>query len=105
MLDHQDGIADVAQAAQRADEPRVVALVQADRWLVEDVTHADESRADLSCKSNALRFSAGKRAGFSIKCQVSQTDIDHEAKPRANFFDDGLGDDGFFFAEAKVCEE
>ena len=35
MLDHQHGVADVAQALQRLEQARVVALVQADRRLVE----------------------------------------------------------------------
>ena len=47
VLDDEHGVAEVAQALERADELRVVALVQADRRLVEDVEHADERRADL----------------------------------------------------------
>ena len=43
VLDHDDGVADVAQALERADEPRVVALVQADRRLVEHVADADQA--------------------------------------------------------------
>src|SRR6185369_17162024 len=35
MLDHEDAVAEVAQAAQRTDEPQIVALVQAYGWLVE----------------------------------------------------------------------
>ena len=48
VLDHEHGVAEVAQAHQRVDEPVVVALVQADRRLVEHVEHADEARADLA---------------------------------------------------------
>ena len=47
VLDDDDRVADVAQPLERADQARVVALVQADRRLVEDVEHADELRADL----------------------------------------------------------
>ena len=42
VLDHDHAVADVAQAVKRADEPRVVALVQADRRLIEHVADADE---------------------------------------------------------------
>jgi len=47
VLDDKDGVADVAEAPERVDQSRVVALVEADRRLVEDVEDADELRADL----------------------------------------------------------
>ena len=47
VLDHDHGVALVAQALERVDETVVVALVQADGGLVEDVEHAHEARADL----------------------------------------------------------
>jgi len=43
VLHDEDGVADVAHADERADEPRVVALVQADRRLVEDVEDAHQT--------------------------------------------------------------
>ncbi len=42
VLDDEHGVAEVAQPLERADQPAVVALVEADRRLVEDVEHADE---------------------------------------------------------------
>ena len=42
VLDHEHGVAEVAQPLERADQLAVVALVEADRRLVEDVEHADE---------------------------------------------------------------
>ena len=42
VLDDNDGIAQVAQLLQRTDEAVVVALVQSDGGLVEDVEHIDE---------------------------------------------------------------
>ena len=50
VLDDDDGVAEVAQAAQRLEQPRVVALVEANRRLVEDVEHAGEARADLAAR-------------------------------------------------------
>ena len=47
VLDDEHGVAQVAQALERPDQLRVVALVQPDRGLVEDVEDADELRADL----------------------------------------------------------
>ena len=42
VLDHEHRVADVAQSLERPDQPLVVALVQPDRRLVEDVQHAHE---------------------------------------------------------------
>jgi hypothetical protein len=44
-------------------QPSVVALVQADGRLVENVQHADETRPDLRRQANALRLAAGQRLG------------------------------------------
>ena len=58
VLDHEHGVAEVAQPLQRRDQPLVVALVQADRRLVEDVEHAHERRADLGRQPDPLRLAA-----------------------------------------------
>ena len=58
MLDHDHGIAEVAQPLQRLQQPRVVALVQADRGLVQHVEHAGQPRADLRGEADALAFAA-----------------------------------------------
>ena len=63
VLDDEHGVAEVAQPHQRVDEPAVVALVQADRRLVEHVQHADEAGADLAGEADALRLAAGQGAG------------------------------------------
>ncbi len=60
VLDHDHGVAEVAQPAQRLEQPRVVALVQADRRLVEHVEHAGEAGADLRGEPDALALAAGQ---------------------------------------------
>ena len=47
VLHHDHGIAEIAQPLERFQQPRIVALVQPDRRLVEHVEHAREPRADL----------------------------------------------------------
>ena len=47
VLDDNDRIAEVAQPLQRPQETPVVALVQPDRRLVEDIEHSGQPRADL----------------------------------------------------------
>jgi len=67
VLDHDHGIAEIAQLTQRFKEPFVVALMEADARFVEDVEDAGELRADLRCQADALRLAAGKRAAFAIE--------------------------------------
>ena len=62
VLDDDDGVAEVAQPLERADQPGVVALVEADRGLVEDVEDADELRADLRREPEPLRLAARERS-------------------------------------------
>ena len=62
VLDDDQRVAEVAQPHQRVDQPPVVALVQADRRLVEDVEHPDQAAADLRGQPDALRLAAGERA-------------------------------------------
>ena len=62
VLHHDHGVAEVAEADHGVDEAAVVALVQPDRRLVEDVEHADEPAPDLRRQPDALRLAAGQRA-------------------------------------------
>ena len=62
VLDDDHRVAEVAQPHERLDQPLVVALVQADRRLVEHVQHADEPAADLRREPDALRLAARERA-------------------------------------------
>ena len=64
VLDHDHGIPEIAQPAQRGDEPVIVALVQADARLVEHVKAAGEPGADLRGEADALRFAAARACRF-----------------------------------------
>ena len=66
VLDDDHRIAEVAQPRVSLDESGVVARVQADGRLVEDVEHPDEAAADLAREADALSLAArqrGRRAG------------------------------------------
>ena len=65
VLDHDQRVAEVPEPHEGVDESPVVALVQADRRLVEDVQHPDEAAADLGREPDALRFAPGEGAGGS----------------------------------------
>ena len=67
VLDDDHGVAEVAQPHHRVDQALVVALVQADRRLVEHVEHADEAAADLRRQPDALRLAAGERGRRAVE--------------------------------------
>ena len=75
VLDHQHGVAEVAQPLQRRQQAVVVALVQADRGLVQHVEHAGQAGADLGGQADALALAARQRAGAARQGQVVQPDI------------------------------
>ena len=54
MFHHQNGVAEVAQPPQRAQQAFVVALVQADRGFVQHIQHAGQAGADLAGQADAL---------------------------------------------------
>ena len=77
---------------QRFQEPRIVALVQPDRGLVEHVEHAGQAGADLRGEPDALALAAGQRAGGARQRQIIEPDIDQKFQPRADFLEDAHGD-------------
>ena len=81
VLDHDHGVAEVAQALQGRDQLRVVALVQADRGLVEDVEDADQARADLGREPDPLRLAARERPRRPGQVQVADADVVEEGEP------------------------
>ena len=87
VLDHDQRVAEVAQPHQRGDQPGVVALVQPDRRLVEDVEDAHQARADLGRQSDALRLAAGERSRGAVQGQVVEPNIHQEVQPRADLLE------------------
>ena len=54
MFHHDHAVAHVAQSLQRIQQPVVIALVQADGWLVQHIHHAGQAGADLAGQADAL---------------------------------------------------
>ena len=54
VFDDDDRITQIAQFLEGADEAFVVALVQADAGLVEDIEHVHQLRSDLRGETDAL---------------------------------------------------
>ena len=92
VLDHDQRVAEVLEAHQRLDQPVVVALVQPDRRLVEDVEHADEAGADLRRQPDALRLAAGQRARGPVEREVVEADVEQEVEALLDLLQHPLGD-------------
>ena len=92
VLDDDHRVADVAQPLQRLEQPRIVALVQPDRGLVEHVEHAGQPRADLRRQPDALALAARQRARVARQRQVVEPDVVEEAEPLADLLEDALAD-------------
>src|SRR5439155_1264036 len=83
---------DAAQLAEGGEEPRVVALMEADRRLIQDVEHAHQLRADLRREPDALALAAGERRRAAVERQVIEPDVDQEAEARQDLFHDRARD-------------
>src|SRR6266478_7671885 len=52
MLDHEDGISEIAQILQRGEKTAVVAVMQGAGRVVEDVEDAAQLGTDLRCEAD-----------------------------------------------------
>ena len=105
VLDHEHGVAEVAQPLERADEPVVVPLVQSDRRLVEDVEHAHELRADLRRQAKPLRLAAGERLRRPVELEVADADVREEREPLADLLHDAMPDELLGRRQVELVEE
>ncbi len=84
------------------DQAHVVALMEADGGLVENVEHAAQARADLCGEADALAFAAGERGGVAIEREVVQADGAEELEALDDFAADAFGDEGFARGEVEI---
>ena len=92
VLDDDHRVADVAQLAQGGEQAVVVALVQADRRLVEHVHDAGQAGADLRGQADALRLAARERFRRAVEREVVEADVDQELQAAGDFLEDLFGD-------------
>ena len=100
VLDHHEGVAEVGKFAQRFEQSGVVALVQPDGGLVQDVHHAGQPGADLRGQADALAFAAGQRVRLAVQREVVQANAVEEAEPGFDFLEDLAADE-----EAALVED
>src|SRR5918994_3389917 len=87
MLHDDDRIPQIPEPAKRCQQALVVALMQPDARLIEDVEDAYETRADLSSEADALGLSAGQRCSGSPQSEVVETNVAQKSKSVDNFLE------------------
>ena len=105
MFHDDDGIAQVAQAVQGLDQLLVVALVEADAGLVEDVEDAHEAGAYLGGQTDALALAPRQRTRLAVEGEVADADVVEELQPLPNLLDDAAADELFGLGELQLTEE
>ncbi len=69
VLDHDHGVAEIAELLEGLDQALVVPVVETDARLVEDVEDSHELRPDLSGEPQPLRLAA-RRASTALRSSV-----------------------------------
>ena len=88
VFDHNDRVAEIAQAVKDADEAFGVARMKADARFVEDIQCVHEARAEAGCEIHALGFATGERARWTVERKIAKTHIDQVAESSADFVED-----------------
>src|SRR3954453_2955527 len=99
VLDDNHRVAEIAEPCEGREQGAIVALVQANRRLIEHVQHAGEVRADLRGEADTLPFAARQRRGASAKCQIPDADVVQEMQPIANLTQNARGDQSLAFGQ------
>src|SRR4029077_11341320 len=94
VLYDEHHVPDVAQLLERREQARVVALVQADRRLVEDIEDPHQPAADLRREPDALRLAPRQGVRGPAQRQVVQANVAEKAQPVVHLLEDGPGDLG-----------
>ena len=102
VLDDKNGVAQVAQFFESLDEAVIVALMEADGGLIENIEDTAEAGADLGGEADALAFAAGERGGIAVQREVVEADGAEEFKALDDFAADALGDKRLAGREAEV---
>ena len=91
VFDHDHRVALIAEVLERQKQPVIVALMQTNGGLVQNVKNTGQAGPDLAGQTDTLAFTARQGAGVSAERQVLQTDVVQETKPLADFLENGAG--------------
>ena len=105
MFDHEQGIALFDQFLEGVEQVAVVAFVESDGRLVENVEDAAEVRSELGGEADALGLAPGERGGGAVEGEVIETDPLHEAEALPDFGEDVGGKGAVVVVENEGVEQ
>ncbi len=105
VLDDNHRVAAVPQAFQGGNETVVVAGVQADRRLVQDVARAYQPGTETARQADPLQLAAAERLGGAVEREVAQPDLVQELQPGNDFTGERIGDWAAVGGEFQRAEE
>ena len=79
VLDYDESISEIPEILERADELNVVALMEADAGLIQDVKHPNELRADLSGQSDTLSFPTREAPRRTIQGKIIESHVQEKS--------------------------
>ena len=88
VLDHEHRVAEIAEGPEGLDQFPVVALVEPDGGLVEDVQDAHQVRADLGGEPDPLCLPAREGPGVPGEREIPEADFFEEVEPGLDLLDD-----------------
>ena len=91
VLDHQQGVAGVAQLVQHRDHAGDVARMQPDARLVEHEQRVHERGAERGGQVDALDLAAAQGAGLAVEREVAEPDLHQVPEPPADLREQQLG--------------
>ena len=91
MLNHDQGVAGIAQPVHDADDAFNVARMQSDRRFIEHEQRIDQRCAERRGEVDALHFAAGQGARLAVEVQISEADIGQIFEARANLPQQQIG--------------
>ena len=100
VLDDEDGVAEIAQAFEGTKQTFVIARVEADAGLVENIEDTAKTRADLGGEADALGFATGERSGGTIETEIAEADGEKKLDALGDFLERTGGD--FFLAGGEM---
>ncbi len=105
VLHHHQGVALGFELGQRVQQNPVVARMQADGGLVQDVAHAAQVGPELGCQPDALGLAAGKRRCRAVQGQIRQSHVLQEGQARLQLRQNVARNLGASTFQAHVMEE
>src|SRR5688572_17339406 len=105
MLDDDDRVAEIAKMMERAEKRAIVALMQADGRLIEDVEHARKIGANLRRQPDALSFATGQRGRAAAEREISDADVVEKPQPVLDFLEHAPGNQVLALAQVETVED